>query len=481
MRKTLLALLVVVFAFQCNSMAFARKHHKSKNKGQRIEKVVHKRRTSFQRKSSPAASWNLDSPRSQLKSVSITAHSMPIARDWAEASSVSSPFDPPHTSFVESKQILDNSSVAFDTVFGQVDWPTISRNMYVKNGKSFSTYKEYTLELTLDPKLQEAAQRYLNQQRNGNGATAILEPKSGKILALTQNRGPNSDLTPVTSKAPAASLIKFVTASAAIEKQNLNPDDEIHFRGGCHSLPHNENWIANPARDTEKLTFAMAFGSSCNTVFARLAVYEAGLAELKNYANKFMFNRPIPSDLKIQTSMFLLPEVQTATTQEVAEAGAGFGATRITPIHSALLSAAVENNGIMMAPYIVESAYDSTGKLVYRAKARQISQVMQPNTAKKLETLMMATISHGTSRRAFSRKGTRDDLDEIGGKTGTLLDLENRNVLYTLFSGAAPLNSPNSIAIGTVVASPQNYIVRANYVAQTTLAEFLKLEKAKAE
>ena len=91
---------------------------------------------------------------------------------------------------------------------------------------------------------------------------------------------------------------------------------------------------------------------------------------------------------------------------------------------------------------------------------------------------MLATISSGTSRRAFHKRGTRADIDEIGGKTGTLLDPENRDILYTWFSGIAPLNSPNSIAIGTVVASQQNWVVRASSVAQNTLAEYLKIEKS---
>ena len=49
-----------------------------------------------------------------------------------------------------------------------------------------------------------------------------------------------------------------------------------------------------------------------------------------------MFNKPIPSDVKLQTSMFLLPDPDTATPQEVAEAGAGFGATKLNPVHAAL-------------------------------------------------------------------------------------------------------------------------------------------------
>ncbi|WP_186646504.1 penicillin-binding transpeptidase domain-containing protein [Fluviispira vulneris] len=378
--------------------------------------------------------------------------------------------------YTDPRESLNNNGTPLNTPFGQVEWPEISNKMFLKNGKIYSYYKNYKLELTIDPQLQDASEKYLSQSRIINGSTAIIDPKSGKILALSQNGGNRNASVSVSSRAPAASLMKIITASAAIEKRNLNPYDEISFRGGCGNL-RNGNWLADPSRDKQKMTFAKAFGSSCNTAFARLALYEVGLASLKSYAEKFMFNKPIPSDLKLQTSMFLLPDPDTATPQEVAEAGAGFGATKLNPVHAALLSATVNNHGIMMAPYLVEAAYNSDGKEVYRAKPMQIGRIISQQTALKIETLMLATISSGTSRRTFHKAGTRADANEIGGKTGTLLDPENRDVLYTWFSGIAPLNSPNSIAIGTVVASPQNWVVRASSVAQTTLADYLKFEK----
>jgi cell division protein FtsI/penicillin-binding protein 2 len=379
--------------------------------------------------------------------------------------------------FTDPRESLNNNGAAFNTPFGQIDWPEVASKMFFKNGKTYSYYKNFKLELTIDPQLQDASEKYLSQTRILNGSTAIIDPKTGKILALSQNGGNRNAVISVSSRAPAASLMKIITASAAIEKRNLNPYDEIAFRGGCGSL-RNGNWLADPARDSQRLTFAKAFGSSCNTAFARIALYDVGLSSLKFYAEKFMFNKAIPSDIKLQTSMFLLPDPDTATPQEVAEAGAGFGATRLNPIHAALLSAAINNRGVMMAPFLVEAAFNSDGREVYRAKPMQIGRIVSPQTALKVETLMLATIATGTSRRTFHKAGTRADADEIGGKTGTLLDPENRDVLYTWFSGIAPLNSPNSISIGTVVASPQNWVVRASSVAQTTLADYLKLEKS---
>lgn len=413
--------------------------------------------------------------RRDLKSVYVNATSLLLPSSLKKNSSTNAPAVQ-LSAFEDPREAKNNSGVSFKTVFGQLDWALISKKIYLQEGHYYVDQGAYKLKLTIRPKIQEAAQKFVNNTRIIDGSTVIIEPSTGRILAMVQSEKSKINDAAVTSRAPAASLMKIVTAAAAIEKQNLSPQDEIYFRGGCSDL-RNENWIADPSRDRQKITFARAFGSSCNTVFGRLALYSVGLASLRNYAEKFMFNKPIPSDVKIQTSMFLLPDPQTSTSQEVAEAGAGFGATKLSAIHAAILSATVQNAGVMMAPYLVESAWDKNRIEVYTAKPIPIGRVVSKDTAVKIETLMQATVSNGTSRRIFFKKGTRGEIDEIGGKTGTLLDPENRDVLYTWFSGIAPLNSPNSIAIGTVVASQYNWVVRASSVAQTTLAEYLKLQK----
>lgn len=378
--------------------------------------------------------------------------------------------------FFDPRESLFNDVVPLNTKISQIEWSNIYPKMYVEKGKYYAPHNGLKLQLTINPELQDAAERFLSQGKGiVSGSTAIIEPRTGQLLALAQG-GNDEDLsTSVSSRGPAASLIKIVTSAAAIEKENLDPSFEIFFRGRCGML-ENENWIENPEKDIVNMSFDKAFGASCNTFFARLALYHVGLASLKTYAEKFMFNKPIPSDVRIQTSLFLLPDAETATPQEIAEAGSGFGATKLSPIHAALLSATIANGGIMMAPYLVEAAFNQEGHEVYRAHPKAISRVISSSTADKIAVLMLETTSSGTSRRVFKKLSAHANIEDIGGKTGTLLDFENRKILYTWFSGIASIGSPQSISIGTVIASPQNYVVRANAVAQTTLAEYFKIQ-----
>lgn len=384
--------------------------------------------------------------------------------------------------YKDPREELTNEKQAFKTPFGQVIWKDIEKQVVYENNETFAKYRDLRLKLTIQPDLQLALEKTLAAQRNIAAAIVILESRTGKILAMAETRANASsplvsdDSILTSARAPAASLMKIVTATASIEKGNLDPDQQISFRGGCGSL-RNRNWLRDPQSDRQRMSFSHAFGSSCNTVFARLALYETGLASLRQYAEKYLFNRPIPSDLRIETSAALLPALEMATALEVGEAGAGFGSSKISPVHAAMLSAASGNDGILMAPYLVEAAYDSSGKTVYTGAPLEISRIFSKRTADKMQRLMQETVLSGTSRRYFRRKGTARDRFEIGGKTGTLSDAEERGTLYTWFSGIAPLESPQNVSIGTVVASPKSWVVRASSLAQIGLAQYLKIER----
>lgn len=374
-----------------------------------------------------------------------------------------------------------NDSKIFKTPFGPLRWQDIADRWYEKDDAAWVKVGAYTLRLTINPNLQESMKSILQRQRNIAGAMVLIESRTGRLLAMAERRGgegnplnPSNGEPIVTSaRAPAASLMKIVTATAAIEKVGLRPDDEIAFSGGCSHL-RGQNWLRDANRDRQHLTFARAFGVSCNTAFARMALYNTGLSTLRRFASGYMFNKPIPSDVRIETSAALLPQLESATALEVGEAGAGFGASKLSPVHAAMIAAAAGNEGVLMAPYLVDAAFDATGRQVYAAKPRRLEHLFSAKTAASLQVLMSDTILTGTSRKYFRRKGTRQDRFEIGGKTGTLSDPEDRSTLYTWFNGLAPLESAENVAIGALVASPKTWVVRASEIAQQGLSQYLR-------
>jgi peptidoglycan glycosyltransferase len=387
---------------------------------------------------------------------------------------------------VDPRQNVDNSTVAFSTPFGQLDWTAIRTKIYEKNGAYFVDHENLTLELTLKPELHRGLQQIVKRERHIGAGVVMLDSATGAIQAIAELTGePENPLygldNQVTkARAPAASLMKMITAAAAIQEAGMSPGDEISFRGGCQYLK-NRNWLQQPKADRSKFTLARAFATSCNTAFARLAIYQTGLASLRDYADRFFMNRPIPSDLLLETSLAAIPELESATMFDVGEAGAGFGFTKLTPVHAALLSAAIANEGRMMAPHLVKRAMDASGNVVYTAEPREIGSPIAKETASKMMVLMKATVWSGTSRSQFMRRDTRNFRTEIGGKTGTLRDMEDRKTLYTWFSGVGSGNEvPASLAVGVLVASPVNWIVRASSVAQYGFSQFYE-SKRKSE
>lgn len=384
---------------------------------------------------------------------------------------------------VDPRQDLDNHNVALATPFGQLNWTDIRSKIYEKNGAYFVDHANLTLELTLKPELHRSLQQIVKRERHIGAGAVMLDAATGAIQAIAELPGePENPLygldNQVTkARAPAASLMKMITASAAIQEAGMSPQDEISFRGGCQYLK-NRNWLQQPKADRTKFTLAQAFAKSCNTVFARLAIYQTGLASLREYANRYFMNRPIPSDLLLETSLAAIPELESATMFDVGEAGAGFGFTKLTPVHAALLSATIANSGRMMAPHLVKRAMDAAGSVVYQAEPREIGSPVTEETASKMMVLMKATVWSGTSRSQFMRRETRNFRTEIGGKTGTLRDMEDRKTLYTWFSGAGTGNDvPASLAVAVLVASPVNWVVRASSVAQYGFGQFYESER----
>ena len=379
--------------------------------------------------------------------------------------------------FPDPRSDTDNAEVALSTPFGQLNWADFKDDISLKEDGSYIEKNGYKIKLTLNPSLQQSLQRELDRQKHISGVVVMMDPKTGALLGMAEKKGEGENpllkdkALATAARAPAASLIKIVTATAAIEQTDIEPESEIPFFGGCGHL-RGKNWLRHPARDKQHLTFAKAFGMSCNTVFARLTIYWTGLHWFRNYADRYFFNKPIPSDLNIETSALLLPETETASALEVGEAGAGFGGSKLSPIHSAMLAAAAGNNGVMMAPYVVEKAWDQTGRLVYNAKPKEVNRVFSEQHVQKIITLMQSTVTNGTSRRYFRRSRLRL---ETGGKTGTLSDAEDRKTLYTWFNGLAPLGQPDKVAMSVLIASPQNWVVRASQVAQTSLTQYFKI------
>ncbi|MGC4001010.1 MAG: penicillin-binding transpeptidase domain-containing protein [Anaeromyxobacter sp.] len=336
-------------------------------------------------------------------------------------------------------------------------------------GRWVASYGDRRAVLTLEPRLQAALERSLEQWTVPWGVTVLIEPATGRVLAMAEHsqREPDRRGMALQPMAPAASIFKLVTAAALLE-QGVSPGEQVCYHGGRHRLQP-RLLDDDPRRDRSCVTLESAFGHSTNVVFAKLAGRGLDASLLRSAAERFMFNSEIPFAEQVGVSPARIEDDRF----ELANTAAGFGPVRLSPLHGALLAATVANGGLFVPPVLidhVEGAPTPTPLAPWRVVDEQV--------AASLQDMMRATVTEGTGRRQFKRAGGSLRGVTVAGKTGSLSE-QGPYRDYSWFVGFAPADKPE-IAIATVVVNERLWRVRATRVAREALEAYFRTQVAQA-
>ncbi len=310
--------------------------------------------------------------------------------------------------------------------------------------------------LSIDPHLQASMQKLLKMYKPVGAAVVALDPKSGKVLALAEY-GEGGCTKPAY---PAASVFKIITGAALLEK-GVNPDVETCYHGGMHGIV-GKLLQDKPRLDRRCLSLSMALAKSANVVFAKMAVKHLDGDDLRKEAERFLFNRPI-FDQPLEQSSASIPD----SGLDFAKSAAGFGQIKLSPMHAALIAAAVGNGGVAEEPSLLDSIdgdeVPPTGSL----------RLMTPETSGALRDMMKLTVSSGTATSSF-RERHRNVLGdiEVAGKTGSLSEHKRPFKDYSWFVGFAPADDPK-IAVAVVVVNGLKWRIHAPYIAREALKAYL--------
>ncbi|MCR4309757.1 MAG: penicillin-binding transpeptidase domain-containing protein [Deltaproteobacteria bacterium] len=295
------------------------------------------------------------------------------------------------------------------------------------------------------------------------GVFAAMEPDTGRVVALVgYRRGGESDPW-LSLKAiyPAASLIKVVTASAAIERGKVSPQDEISYRGGIYGITRG-GIHARDGRGIPKMTLEEAIARSANAVFGNVAVNHVGGPVLEEYLAKFGFGQRIPFDLPVETSRAQVPREE----YELARTGAGFGEVYVSPLHMAMIMSAIASGGAMPRPVLIDRIEDRDGKPLYESSPVKWRDTVLPETANAVVRMMVKTVEMGTSHRTFGspeRTPLLHDMD-VAAKTGSLSGW-TPSVHFDWFAGVAPVGSPR-LALSALVVNDSRWKIKGSYVGK---------------
>ncbi len=329
---------------------------------------------------------------------------------------------------------------------------------------------------SIDTAMQQFGRKILRRYHPKYGAIAMIECSSGRVLSLVSyvNDGEpflGRDLY-CSSYFPAASIFKVITAAGAIEKGRLTPRSEMRQVGGNHTL---YNFQLEPSlKNYRTISLAKSFAYSINPVFGRIGIYVLDKEGLREYAERFGFEQPVPFELPVDTSR--VGPYDTAFAQ--AEVASGFNQkTRLSPLLGALVASAACEGGRIPRPHVVDSIIDRrAGTKTYEAEKRLWKVAVRQSTAEHLAEMMQNVVRYGTARTAFryvKRSHRFRDL-AYGGKTGSVDKDGVGRVDWFVGFVRSDTDERKRLAIGVVTVHGPYWTVHSSYVAAEMLRRYVR-------
>jgi cell division protein FtsI/penicillin-binding protein 2 len=326
------------------------------------------------------------------------------------------------------------------------------------------------VQYSFDPLLQHEMGELFKSYKPDYGAFVAMDASTGRVLSMVSYTANGNVPQNLATRAsfPSASVFKVVTAAAAIEQKNFSPESVISYNGRNHTLYKSNIFKDHLNRWTRYITLKEAFARSINTVFAKIGAFTVGPFNMRNYAERFGFDRKILADFPVEEGHASLPDDQWG----LAEASSGYTVENtMSPLQGALIAAAVANDGVMMQPYLVESIFDGQGEQIYSADPQVEEVSVDSKTAAEIRVLMKETVAHGTSSksfRGFFKHGFAEL--EVGGKTGSLTGTLPPGK-YDWFIGFAR-NGKRKIAVAALTIHEKLWRVKSSFLARKAFESY---------
>jgi len=312
------------------------------------------------------------------------------------------------------------------------------------------------VEYTLDVALTQHVFRVLRKARVKLGNVILMEPTSGRVLAYAST---DVERFPPTRNYPAASLVKIITAAAALDRAPQTAKLPCRYRGSPYRLTPSR---IDPPTHGHTVSLRRALATSNNQCFAQLAVHAVGAAPLMEAIGRFGW-LAIPGPAHSAGSASLGED-----RYDVGRLGCGLSGCRITPLHAAQLAASLVH-GELVSPRWIERVVDAEGRELRLPPPAAPRRVLSRDITAELRSMLVDTTRNGTARRAFRNDRGRPLLGtvQVAGKTGSLSgkDPDGR---YEWFIGVAPADSPR-VAIATVLVQGDLWWRNSSQVAAEVL------------
>lgn len=327
-----------------------------------------------------------------------------------------------------------------------------------------------TIDLTFQDSVDSLLKSYFNSELANGGAkysegvyAVALNPKTGAVLAMSgmKHNLETGELTPdslgtVTNVFVPGSVVKAATISSGWENGVLSgnqtlTDQPIVFQG---SAPIN-SWYTPYYYGSFPVTAVEALEYSSNAYMVQTALgmmgqtyqpemtvktnqLESAMGKLRSTFGEYGLGVSTEIDLPDESTGFIPQKFDLANYLTNA-----FGQfDNYTPMQLAQYVATIANNGVRLAPHIVEGIYDNNdkgglGELIQAIDTKEINKVNISESDMAILHQGFYQVSHGTSPLTTGRAFLDGATVSISGKTGTA---------ESYVAGGQKANNTNAVA-----------------------------------
>jgi cell division protein FtsI (penicillin-binding protein 3) len=326
----------------------------------------------------------------------------------------------------------------------------------------------HDLYLTIDENLQYIAEKELaagvKEFRAAAGAVIVLEPDSGRILAMANQPDYNPNAfarhkpndwrnRAIADTFEPGSTLKVFTVAAGLNEKVVTPTQLIHCENGSWRVG------GRTIHDTHPhglITVEEVLKVSSNIGSAKIGKM-LERKRLHQYLRDFGFGQKLGVDLPGE-EVGILRDPQRWFEIELANIAFGQGVS-VTPLQLASATAAIANGGYLMEPYLVEKETDSDGQLVKQRQPKVMRQVVSSEVAARVARMMeTVTAEQGGTGGKARVPGFR-----VAGKTGTAQKVDPVTRGYSAdkrvasFVGFVPVEDPRLVIV-VMVDEPRGQV-----------------------
>ncbi|OEH91523.1 peptidoglycan D,D-transpeptidase FtsI family protein [Bacillus solimangrovi] len=306
------------------------------------------------------------------------------------------------------------------------------------------------INTTLEKKVQDEAERLIDESGLKKGGLVLLDIQSRDVLAMVsrphmdmgnpfQNDGGKNYM--ILPQVPG-SIFKIVTATAAIENVDL--------RGRRFNCDLNLYGDKPASRLLGQLDFVDSFAQSCNNTFAELANEMISVNDniIDEYAEKLGLTTPVGWNGEVfhyrsfshfpeeVASIIWKDERDKGAERAIAQTAIGQKEVRISPLAVANMVATIADDGRVKQVRGVDKIIYKNGAVLFEFPKQTLAdEKLSPYTISKLQQLLREVVESGTGKVFRTLPYT------VAGKSGTA-EIGSTGYENKWFVGYFPVERP---------------------------------------